>query len=77
MPLGRRTEPYSTSVVMAEDETVATVGRNEDGELIYPLPGGQAVGVLEMTELLEGILDELKQIRAHLAVLTGEDITED
>jgi len=77
MPLGRRTEPYSTSVVMAEDETVATVLRNEDGELIYPLAGGQAVGVLEMTELLEGILAQLQIMNAHLAVLTGEDITED
>jgi len=77
MPLGRREEPYSTSVVMAEDETVATVLRNEDGELVYPLEGGQAVGVLEMTELLEGILAQLQIMNAHLAVLTGEDITED
>jgi len=74
MPLGKRSAEYSQPVVLPDDETVRVVLRNQDGSLVYPEEGGQAPGVLAMTDLLSDIRDELRLIRAHLAILTGEEI---
>ena len=74
MPLGKRTSEYSYPVVMPDGETIRVVLRGEDGELIYPEPGGQAIGVLSMIGLLEGILEQLQIMNIHLAAVTGESI---
>ncbi len=76
MPLGKRTTSYSTPVVLPDDSTVRTVLRNEDGGIVYPDLGGQAIGVMSMIGLLESILHELTTMNVHLAALSGEKITE-
>ncbi len=43
---------------------------------MYALPGGQAVGILEMLHVLDDIRRELRTMNIHLAALSGERITE-
>ena len=58
------------------DGLVGVEQRDIDGNRALS-DGGHAPGVLSMVDLLGGILEQLQIMNAHLAILTGEDITED
>ena len=74
MPLGKRTADFSTPVVMPDGETIRVAFRTQDGEVVYALEGGQAIGILDMMVLLQDIQRELQITNAHLAAMTGEQI---